>query len=123
MSETKLIISVDDFKYREIIFEEIKDFVDKELDKEYPEILVRYEYMYDKTSSVKYDRISSIEVDADFFYGNISTTVTSWNYDYDSLVEAKEVYDYLINEENAEDIIEALKNNEIDYIEVYREGF
>lgn len=67
------------------------------------------------------NKIVSCEIDMELFYTEVSSECTSWFFDYDDLVSNEKVLDYILD--YYPDECEALKNGDIDYIEVYRDTF
>lgn len=63
---------------------------------------------------IKYDKVVRIALDSELFYEEISTDVTEWWADYEGLQERPSAYKFLLTYYPKE--LEALKNNEIDYI-------
>ena len=63
---------------------------------------------------VEYDKVIRIELDSELFYNEISSDLTEWWIDYDDLLERPLTLAYI--KEYYEEELEALKNNEIDYI-------
>ena len=70
---------------------------------------------------VPVNKVTSVEIDSELFFDEISTDVTSWNFDKDDIEDYPEVVEYL--EKNEPQALEALRNGEIDYLEVYRDTF
>ena len=62
----------------------------------------------------EYDKVIRIELDCDIFYDEISSDLTEWWTDYDSLLDMPTIYKRL-NIYHSEEL-KALKNKEIDYI-------
>lgn len=63
----------------------------------------------------------SCEIDMELFYDEVSDECTSWDFDYDDLVSNKKVLNYILD--YYPDEYKALKNGDVDYIEVYRDTF
>lgn len=63
----------------------------------------------------------SCEIDMELFYDEVSDECTSWYFDYNDLVSNKKVLNYILDYYPNE--YEALKNGDVDYIEVYRDTF
>ena len=63
------------------------------------------------------DKVALAEVDSELFFDEISQDTKSWSYDYNDLVENTKVFEYV--KEYYPKELQALKNKEIDYIEVY----
>ena len=67
------------------------------------------------------DKTSSVEIDSEIFYNNISDVQTSWSFDKDDIEDYPEVVQYL--EEYEPNELKALRNGDIKYLEVYRDTF
>ena len=65
------------------------------------------------------NKITSIEIDSELFFNNVSMDTMSWYYDLYDLEENKAVYNYI--KENEPEIITALETKQIDYVDVYRD--
>lgn len=63
---------------------------------------------------IEYDKVVRIGLDSELFYDEISSDLTEWWTDYEDLKERPSVYKFLLTTYPKE--LEALKNNEIDYI-------
>lgn len=63
---------------------------------------------------VEYDKVIRIDIDTELFYDEISSDLTEWWIDYDDLLERPLTLTYI--KKYYEEELEALKNNEIDYI-------
>lgn len=63
---------------------------------------------------IEYDKVIRIELDSELFYDEISSVLTEWWADYEGLQERPSAYKFLLTTYPKE--LEALKNNEIDYI-------
>ena len=63
------------------------------------------------------DKVALAEIDSELFFNEISQDTKSWSYDYDDLEQNTKVFEYV--KEYYPKELQALKNKEIDYIEVY----
>ena len=71
----------------------------------------------DNFTGVHADKVALAEIDSELFFNEVSMDTKSWSYDYDDLAENTKVFEYVKKYYPKE--LEALKNKEIDYIEVY----
>lgn len=71
----------------------------------------------DNYTGVHADKVALAEIDSELFFNEVSMDTKSWSYDYDDLAENTKVFEYVKKYYPKE--LEALKNKEIDYIEVY----
>ena len=60
---------------------------------------------------------TSVEIDSELFFNEVSMDTKSWSYDLGDLEGNKPVYDYVA--ENYPDELQMLKDGKIDYLEVY----
>ena len=65
------------------------------------------------------NKITSIEIDSELFFNNVSDVATSWMFNLYDLEDHEPIYNYI--KETEPEIITALENNQIDYVEVYRD--
>ena len=65
------------------------------------------------------NKVTSIEIDAQLFFENVSDVATSWMFNLYDLGDHEPIYNYI--KETEPEIITALENNQIDYVEVYRD--
>ena len=68
-------------------------------------------------TEVHYDKVTLAEVNSELFFNEISQDTKSWSYDYDDLEQSTKVFEYI--KEYYPKELQALKNKEIDYLEVY----
>ena len=68
-------------------------------------------------TGVHYDKIALADIDSELFFNEISQDTKSWSYGYDDLEQNTKVFEYV--KEYYPKELQALKNKEIDYIEVY----
>ena len=64
-------------------------------------------------------KITSIEIDSELFFNNVSDIATSWMFNLYDLEDHEPIYNYI--KETEPEIITALENKQIDYVEVYRD--
>jgi hypothetical protein len=72
-------------------------------------------------TGVRANLVAMAEIDSELFFDNISMDTKSWNYDYYDLKNNEEVFEYI--KEYYPQELKALKNGEIDYLEVYSDSF
>ena len=70
-----------------------------------------------KSTGVHADKVALAEIDSELFFDEISMDTKSWSYDYEDLEQNTKVFEYIKKYYPNE--LQALKNKEIDYIEVY----
>ena len=71
----------------------------------------------DNFTGVQADKVALAEIDSELFFDEISMDTKSWSYDYEDLEQNTKVFEYV--KEYYPKELQALKNKEIDYIEVY----
>lgn len=71
----------------------------------------------DNFTGIRYGKVTLAEIDSELFYNEVSMDTKSWSYDYDDLEQNTKVFEYVKKFYPNE--LQALKNGEIDYIEVY----
>lgn len=64
-------------------------------------------------------KITSIEIDSELFFNNVSDIATSWMFNLYDLEDHEPIYNYI--KETEPEIITALETKQIDYVEVYRD--
>lgn len=64
-------------------------------------------------------KITSIEIDSELFFNNVSDIATSWMFNLSDLEDHEPVYNYI--KETEPEIITALETKQIHYVEVYRD--
>lgn len=62
-------------------------------------------------------KVATVEIDSELFFDEISMDTKSWSFDYYDLEQNTEVFKYV--QEYYPQELKALKNKEIDYLEVY----
>ena len=70
---------------------------------------------------VTVDKTTTVEIDSELFFNEISMDCTSWSFDKADIEEYPEVVKYL--EEHEAEALEALRNGEITYLTVWRDTF
>lgn len=65
------------------------------------------------------NKITSIEIDTQLFFENVSDVATSWMFNLYDLEDYEPIYNYI--KETEPEIIKALETKQIDYVEVYRD--
>lgn len=68
-------------------------------------------------TGVHADKVALAEIDSELFFDEISMDTKSWSFDYDDLAENTKVFEYV--KEYYPKELKALKNKEIDYLEIY----
>ena len=64
-------------------------------------------------------KVTSIEIDSELFFDNVSDIATSWMFNLYDLEDHEPIYNYI--KETKPEIITALETKQIHYVEVYRD--
>ena len=63
------------------------------------------------------DKVIRIPMNSEDFYLTVSNDLSEWWFNYDDLIENKEVFNYV--KEYDEDILKQLENSDCDYLAIY----